>query len=352
MKNWLKRHFIPHEGNDHRPHFLHRKNTRQLIGVVLLFELVLFILPALNFARYFEELHLGAVMPGVLSTLTNYERTSQNLPQLTESAILNEAARLKAEDMATKSYFAHTSPEGITPWYWLAKVGYNYTYAGENLAINFVDSEDVTEAWMNSPTHRANIVHRAYTEVGTGVAVGTYQGHETVFVAQIYGNPRRINTSVATYVNTNPIPPRPASTNLAVNIPTPSRSVTVDPAAEVEETEVLGQNQAEVVATQKSSNENRVTQETIKNFFREAAASPRHTTNAVLYSVMSIITLALLFNIFIKIKHQHPDLILNGAVVMVVVLGLNLANLYISKEQALLTSFIAYDGENQVLNQE
>lgn len=352
MKNWLKRHFIPHEGNDHRPHFLHRKNTKQLIGVVLFFELLLFVLPALNFPRYFEDLHLGAVIPGVLSTLTNYERASQNLPQLTESAILNEAARLKAEDMARKSYFAHTSPEGLTPWYWLERVGYNYTYAGENLAINFIDSEDVTEAWMNSPTHRANIIHRAYTEVGTGVAVGTYQGHQTVFVAQVYGNPRNINTSVAAYVNTNPIPPRPASSNLVVDIPGPQSTVPAQTQVQGESEEVLGQNQAEAIEASKESNINRVTQEAIKNFLQEAAVSPRHTTNAVLFSVMAIITLALLFNIFIKVRHQHPDLILNGAVVMVVVMGLNLANLYVSKEQALQTSFIAYDTQNQVLNQE
>ena len=92
---------------------------------------------------------------------------------------------------------------------------------------------------------------------------------------------------------------------------------------------------------------NRLTQETVKEFFKEAAASPRHSANAVFYSMIGIITLALLFNIFIKFKHQHPDLILNGAMVMVVVLGLFITNGYISKETALTTSFLAFDAQNQ-----
>ncbi len=348
MFNWLKRHFIPHEGNNHRPHFLHRHNAKQLIGVVLLFELVLFILPSVNFVGFVGTLNLGAVLPSMLSNLTNDERVSKNLPLLTENALLNEAARLKAEDMAAKGYFAHTSPEGLSPWYWIDKVGYAYDYAGENLAVNFVDSQDVTEAWMNSPGHRANIVHGAYTEVGTGIATGMYKGYETIFVAQVYAHPVRINTSIASFVETAPLPkPTGAGSQVLALNQTPVVSTTTNVS-----TAVLGESEAEPAPTPKPANVNRITQEAIKEFFQGAAASPRHAANAVFYSVMSIITLALLFNIFIKIRHQHPDLILNGAVVMVVVLGLHLTNGYISREQAIRTSFMAYDSQTQVLNQE
>jgi hypothetical protein len=349
MKEWFKEHFIPREKNGFRPRFLNRQNTKQLLGVVLFFELVLFILPSLNFTTYVDNLNLGSVLPSMLSSLTNAERLSQSLPELKESALLNQAAQLKAEDMASKGYFAHNSPEGKTPWYWLERVGYSYMYAGENLAVNFVDSVDVTEAWMNSPSHRANIIHGVYTEVGTGVAVGNYEGYETIFVAQLYGHPRRVNTSIAALVETNPVPPRPVSQSLAVNVPASTPAAQPEPEAPEE---VLAQTQTQYTPAAKTPGINRVTQETIREFFQQAAASPRHTTNAVLYSVMTIVTLALLFNIFIKIKHQHPDLILNGAVVMVVLLGLNVANLYISKEEALRTSFVAYDSSNEILNQE
>lgn len=341
MINWLKNHFVPHEGNSHRPHFLHKKNATQLIGIVLFFELILFVLPALNFVGFINSLNLTAVLPGVLTSLTNEKRIDQSLPQLSENIVLNQAAQLKAQDMASKSYFAHTSPEGRTPWYWLEAVGYTYTYAGENLAVNFVDSEDVTEAWMNSPTHRANIVHGAYTEVGTGVATGMYKGRQTVFVAQVYGRPR-VNPQLITN-NSQPVAPVPAQT-----APTVQSQV-----AQAPNTEVLGEAAPNIPAlSEEKPGLNKVTQETVKDFFQTAAASPRHSTDAVLYSIMGIITLAILFNIFIKIKHQHPDLVLNGAVVMVVVMGLHLSNTYISQEQTLRTSFLAYDSETQILNQE
>jgi uncharacterized protein YkwD len=132
---------------------------------------------------------LAAVLPTILASLTNTERKNQKLQPLTTNETLNRAATLKAQDMATKGYFAHTSPDGITPWYWLDQVGYKYKYAGENLAIDFINSEDVTTAWMNSPTHRANIIKDKYTEVGTGTATGMYQGHQTIFVVQVYARP-------------------------------------------------------------------------------------------------------------------------------------------------------------------
>jgi len=323
MTKWLKKHFIPHEGNGHRPHILHRKNAAQLVGVVLLFELALFVLPGFNFVGFIESLNLGAVLPGVLSALTNEKRLAENLPQLSENLVLTKAAQMKAEDMASKSYFAHTSPEGKTPWYWLEAAGYSYVYAGENLAVNFIDSEDVTEAWMNSPTHRANIVSGAYTEIGTGIAAGVYKGRETVFVAQVFGRPAAINIQ-PTINNRQPIPNNQITNS---NIQTTNA------------TNVLGES----APTPKTAGIKQAAQETIKDFFQTAAASPRRTTDAVLYSVMGIIALALLFNIFVKIRHQHPDLILNGAVVMVVLLGLHISNSYISKDYGLETSFLAYN---------
>ncbi|OHA96565.1 MAG: hypothetical protein A3J09_01220 [Candidatus Zambryskibacteria bacterium RIFCSPLOWO2_02_FULL_51_21] len=335
MKKWLKKHFIPHEGNGHRPHILHRKNAAQLIGVILFFELILFVLPGLNFVSFLQTLNVTAVLPGVLSALTNAERLENNLPELRENPLLDEAARLKAEDMARNAYFAHTSPEGKTPWYWFQKAGYSYVYAGENLAVNFIDSADVTEAWMNSPTHRANIIKGAYTEMGTGIATGVYKGNQTVFVAQVYGRPAVVaaaERSISKSSDESMLSSASEHGQISLNNAPPSP----------EPANVLGEAQV------KSPSTNRVTQNAVKEFFKEAAASPRQATDAMLYSVLGIITLALLFNIFIKIKHQHPDLILNGAVVMAVILALHITNGYVSQTRALETSFIAFDADNRV----
>jgi len=132
---------------------------------------------------------VGAVLPAVVIDLTNAERLEGAAGTLIRSVKLDEAARLKAEDMAQKEYFAHDSPGGITPWYWFDKVNYSYAHAGENLAIHFNDSGTVVEAWMNSPSHRANIVNKKYTEIGVGTAEGMYEGQETVFVVQLFGTP-------------------------------------------------------------------------------------------------------------------------------------------------------------------
>ena len=199
MISWFKKIFIPHDENEHRPHILRTEIIRSILIIIILVELSVFLLPTLS------ELNktggMAAVLPAVLSNLTNEERQDQNLEVLIENEYLNKAARMKAEDMALGGYFAHISPEGKTPWYWIEKVGYKYKYAGENLAINFTDSKDVTNAWMNSPTHKANIIKKNYTEVGTGIATGFYKGKETLFVAQLYASPLDSNVKVSTSLN-------------------------------------------------------------------------------------------------------------------------------------------------------
>jgi len=48
----------------------------------------------------------------------------------------------------------------------------DFTYAGENLAVDFSDSQDVTTAWLNSPEHRANIMDTHFTQFGIAIATG------------------------------------------------------------------------------------------------------------------------------------------------------------------------------------
>lgn len=131
----------------------------------------------------------AAVVSAVLVDLANQDRAENSLGDLTVNPLLVEAAQAKANDMATKGYFAHTSPQGLDPWYWFEQVGYKFQYAGENLAVNFSDSGDVNTAWMNSPEHRANILDVHYTEIGIATAQGMYQGQLVTFVVQEFGTP-------------------------------------------------------------------------------------------------------------------------------------------------------------------
>ena len=131
----------------------------------------------------------AGVLAAVLIDLANGDRTTNNLQTLTTNAELVAAAQAKANDMAVKGYFAHISPDGRDSWHWFKEAGYSFTYAGENLAVDFSDSGDVEKAWMNSPTHRANILDGHFTEIGIATAVGSYHGHTAIFAVQMFGSP-------------------------------------------------------------------------------------------------------------------------------------------------------------------
>ena len=123
-----------------------------------------------------------------LITLTNIERQKQRLPPLIENSQLSIAASLKAEDMFVQNYWAHNSPDGKTPWYFIREAGYNYTYAGENLAKGFETAEEAVKAWMASPKHKANVLSANFSEVGFAVKKGRLNGEETVLIVEAFGN--------------------------------------------------------------------------------------------------------------------------------------------------------------------
>ena len=98
--------------------------------------------------------------------LINKDRATQGLKPLAENKLLNESARLKACDMKDKGYFEHVSPDGVEPWVFMRKVGYEYFTAGENIAVSYDSTKKLAEAYMKSPSHRDNILNPEYTEVG------------------------------------------------------------------------------------------------------------------------------------------------------------------------------------------
>ncbi len=178
--------FLPTRENDYTPHLLQKAAMLLMAGLILLTFVAVNIQTIVWLS---SDWLVSTVLPAVVVEKTNEERDGVAATALQRSARLDEAARRKAEDMATHGYFSHYSPSGVSPWHWFEVVEYQYAHAGENLAVHFTDSEAVVEAWMNSPTHRANIVNGAYTEIGVGTAKGEYQGFDTVFVVQLFGTP-------------------------------------------------------------------------------------------------------------------------------------------------------------------
>jgi hypothetical protein len=127
--------------------------------------------------------------------LVNQSRMLYGLKTLNENRLLMIAASDKMNDMFSHDYFAHTSPSGVTPWSWIEKNGYDYKYAGENLAIDFKSVEKEHNAWMNSTSHRKNILNPNYQEIGIAVGRGKIDGHDTILTVQMFGT--QINAPVA-----------------------------------------------------------------------------------------------------------------------------------------------------------
>jgi hypothetical protein len=186
MRKKLKKYFIPHEGNDYKPHFLQEASVAVTALIVVALFLASFIHVALIVS---DKDFLAAILPGVLVDLTNEERQDNNVGYLQRNPLLDLAAQQKARHMAENGYFAHNSPDGLTPWHWFYQTGYQFQAAGENLAVNFSDSDQVVEAWMESPGHRANILNGGFTEIGMAMAEGEYNGKRTIFVVQLFGTP-------------------------------------------------------------------------------------------------------------------------------------------------------------------
>jgi uncharacterized protein YkwD len=122
---------------------------------------------------------------------TNEERTANGSNTVVLNDKLNQAAQVKANDMVARDYWSHNTPDGKEPWTFVVASGYEYKKAGENLAYGFSDSEATIRGWMNSPSHRANLLDVAFSEVGFGYAnANDYQGKgEVTIVVAMYGNP-------------------------------------------------------------------------------------------------------------------------------------------------------------------
>ena len=131
----------------------------------------------------------AAVVASELIELSNTARARDNLNLLKVDPLLERAAEAKVRHMVENNYFNHYSPDGTSPWTFMQEVAYQYVAAGENLAVNFTDSEDVVDAWLDSPTHRANIMSTQYSDIGIATMPGTYKGRPAIFVVQMFATP-------------------------------------------------------------------------------------------------------------------------------------------------------------------
>ncbi len=287
----IKRCFIPNKENNYLPHFFKFK-VAAIIAIILagIFLLTFIILQTRPFTDF-----LASVYPGVLVSYTNETRKNiQNEKTLSINPLLEKAAQLKAQDMATNGYFSHVSPDGKTPWYWFNLAGYSFKYAGENLAINFQDSKDIYNAWIESPDHKANILNSKFTEIGIATANGIYKGQETIFVVQLFGTPsdQKLPASIQSK-------------------PENYMSITI-PEAGIKQIAGNFTNRSESI-----------------NFRQKILSSPRTSIGWFYIAAMAAIIILILLAAVIEFRLTHRSVWINGLTLLFIIFLIVVANNYI-----------------------
>jgi hypothetical protein len=129
-----------------------------------------------------------------ITILSNQERVQAGLPALRTSAALERAAEAKAADMLARDYWNHFAPDGTAPWQFLNQQNYLYQVAGENLARDFDTEAGVVSGWMNSPSHRDNLLDSRFSEIGVAAARGEFNDRESTIVVAFYAQPLQTPT--------------------------------------------------------------------------------------------------------------------------------------------------------------
>lgn len=185
--------FLPHPRNNHRAHVLHPFSLFLFVCAFLGLQALV------SFNRQFIPSVAGAgvITPQQIIEITNKKRLEQGLPAIKEDIVLDRAAFSKGSDMIARDYWAHNAPDGTTPWHFFKTEGYPYRYAGENLARDFSNSQDVVDAWIASPSHRENLFSSRYEDIGVAVVEGKLKGKNTILVVQMFGT-KMVNGSMET----------------------------------------------------------------------------------------------------------------------------------------------------------
>ncbi len=272
--------FIPQIANNHWPHFMRHKAlhiySALFIGLKVAVIVLLFIV-------YPSTAWFSTITSNRIIELTNQARKKAGLAPLVHNQALDYSAMLKAKDMLKYDYFAHQRPkDGLKPWEWFKEAGYNYTYAGENLAMNFSDAEDAVQAWLDSPSHRANIMNKNYQDIGIAVVVGKIGGHQTTLVVQHFGK-SYVPVATPTFTRSSP----------QANVP------------QVAGTTQVSGGEAIEVAFKNSTQHNWLT--ALVYYLRK-----------FLWLLLIFIFINLLLTIFIRIEIQHKPIIAHTLLVIVV----------------------------------
>ncbi|MEX0689832.1 MAG: CAP domain-containing protein [Candidatus Paceibacterota bacterium] len=182
----IKNLFLPTEDNNHVPLML----SESSFYIVMAIAFSIIIPTVYTQTSYFASLiGITPFSENEVVELLNNSRVNNGLSELKISDQLSLAAQNKLNHMVQNGYFSHFAPDGTSPWYFIKSLNYEYSAAGENLAVDFATAESTHNALMRSPSHRSNILSNLYSEIGVAVARASYQDREAIYVVQMFGNP-------------------------------------------------------------------------------------------------------------------------------------------------------------------
>ncbi len=129
----------------------------------------------------------------LLLQLINLERDGDGLTPVVSSARLKDVADKFACRMIEEGFFGHEDPEtGSGPGQRAVAGKYLYYWIGENLASGQETAADVIRVWLESPTHRSNILDPGWKDIG--IAVRSLGG-ETLYWVVEFGDPADVRIS-------------------------------------------------------------------------------------------------------------------------------------------------------------
>lgn len=180
---------IPGSHNNHRPYLIRRSS------LLVIATLLLGLQVSYNYLVAQQRQILGYatnVSAQAVAESVNEARQAAGKATLSTDTQLNQAASLKANDMLTKNYWSHNAPDGTQPWHWFELSGYTYQSAGENLAKDFMTSGGLVQAWMDSQSHRENMLNGKFENIGVAVVNGSLENKETTLVVALFGTKKSV----------------------------------------------------------------------------------------------------------------------------------------------------------------
>lgn len=123
----------------------------------------------------------------VVAERTNAVRAQYGLAPLAVHPQLTQAAQAHSNDQAARQRMSHTGSNGSTMADRVGATGYSWSRIAENVAAGQRTPSAVTDAWLGSPGHRANMLDGSLVHIGVAVATSS---SGTPYWTMVLGAPR------------------------------------------------------------------------------------------------------------------------------------------------------------------